>query len=384
VPRVAFAASGRLFVVVGGGATTNARPSEHVTLDAGALTLSLSDVTPLPPTTVTVLANSRGSRERKCTATEVSRATAVVEDATGRPNQALGEIVELRGCAESFDFHDLPIAMASGPSDVSWRDVALHACEENAERDAETACGTITASVDVVVETATGAPLCRPELDQVRLRTSGRPSGTYPQSLLGGVVHAGQKSWLVLTNASNTSDVSFVDVDAHEGGSIVAHGSIPYLFDVMCSSEPAPAATLASCPVSVPARWRGLPLPYEPDPPSSCQFLDDRVAWIGTFEEDAGAIRAVIWRTADGGVTWLRSRLGKGEPNYTPWAVSPEMELEFKGPSRGTVHVIDMPQHHNGHRQSEAWFGTADGGATWGFLRSKTKCLDVANQCRGG
>lgn len=153
-------------------------------------------------------------------------------------------------------------------------------------------------------------------------------------------------------------------------------------------------ATLGDeCPSPAPPRCGALPIPPIDAAESleglvhlaACSCLDERVAWVGAFESvpNTQDARAVIWRTTDGGARWSRSELGEGEPAYT-WAIGPSMSLTIQSAASAEVRVTDVPQHHNGHRKTEAWFRSSDGGKSWRHERSKTTCLDPALSCGAG
>ena len=149
-----------------------------------------------------------------------------------------------------------------------------------------------------------------------------------------------------------------------------------------------------ACPEAAPASWSSVRLPYDPwtetapyvAPPAVCRCLDGHVAWIGAFEHHptTEGADAVIWRTVDHGTTWSPARLGRGEPVYTTWAGGPGMDLTVRSKTSLELRVIDEPQHHNGHRMTEAWFRSHDGGVTWRHVQTRSTCLDRASHCQGG
>ncbi len=76
--------------------------------------------------------------------------------------------------------------------------------------------------------------------------------------------------------------------------------------------------------------------------------------------------------------------LGAGEPRYTTWAGGPRMMLRPTSAMAAEVAVVDLPQHHNGHRRTTALFVTQDGARSWRLARLATECLDAQHHCDAG
>lgn len=106
----------------------------------------------------------------------------------------------------------------------------------------------------------------------------------------------------------------------------------------------------------------------------ACTFLDADHAWVIGLVGEVPDRKIMIYRTADGGVTWNSSVLG-GD-HYTDWPVAPRAELTFQDPLNGRLTTIDPPVHHNGHVETSITYATADGGRTWRRVGSNRQSFE--------
>ena len=95
-------------------------------------------------------------------------------------------------------------------------------------------------------------------------------------------------------------------------------------------------------------------------------FVDPQHGWVAvnaTFASptDAGYGRVDVWHTADGGRTWLRTRLPPAVLHHFG-EVMPRVQLDFLDPAHGFAFLSGNPAQG---RQDSDLYWTADGGRTW-------------------
>jgi hypothetical protein len=136
-----------------------------------------------------------------------------------------------------------------------------------------------------------------------------------------------------------------------------------------------------------PASWANVSVPVDPadEARADCAFIGRRRAWVAVLSREAdGRQRVVVVRTRNAGKTWRRSHLGRGEPTYTTSAGGPDVSLRFSNTDHGFLHVTDLPQHHNGHYRTDAWFESRNGGASFRRTRIRRKCAGPRGSCGAG
>ncbi|HET7028286.1 MAG TPA: hypothetical protein VFI28_11400 [Candidatus Limnocylindrales bacterium] len=105
------------------------------------------------------------------------------------------------------------------------------------------------------------------------------------------------------------------------------------------------------------AAWRRIDPPgFREDDARGAWFLDPLHGWVTPVDRDTG-IDLVIWRTTDGGETWLQSLVGGSGPNANT--------LLFLDPMNGYLVSDPAEDGRRGDPKPELRW-TADGGATWG------------------
>jgi hypothetical protein len=101
-------------------------------------------------------------------------------------------------------------------------------------------------------------------------------------------------------------------------------------------------------------------------PVNDCALVDEDNVYVVFFERQGGEHdperpRASVVSTHDGGETWKRTRLGRGEMRYTDWPFPPEAKLGFTSALDGEIELFDPPCHHNDHRAHVQRFRSRDG-----------------------